>query len=194
MGLNPVNVKTAGGIPVFAQVFEVAQGGFTLDVTGLTAGDVIPAGSPFAADDVTRVAKLSKTAVVLTTSGATDTSYQVVKGHKLAVGEYLAKTVGDKAYAITAIDTSNAAYDSVTVGTTLGTLTANDVLFVSSATGATSAAIKNVPNGLLKNDVKVGSAEGISLVVRGTAYERRLPGLLTSMKTGMSGILFNKSY
>ena len=194
MGLNPIKTQTAGGIPVFAQIFEVAQGGFTLDVTGLTTDDVINAGTPFAADDVTRVAKLSKTAVVYETSGATDVAYKVNKGHKLAVGEYLAGTVGGKAYAITAIDTTNAAYDLVTVGTTLTTLTLGDVLFVSSATGATSAAVKNAPTGLLKNAVKVGAAEGVSLVTRGTVYERRIPGLLTSMKTALPGINFNKSY
>lgn len=44
-------------IPIFQKVLETARGGFTLDATGLTAGDVIPAGTPIAFDESTRKAK-----------------------------------------------------------------------------------------------------------------------------------------
>jgi len=47
-------------IPVFQKVLELARGGFTLDATGLTAGDIIPAGTPIAFDEATRKAKPAK--------------------------------------------------------------------------------------------------------------------------------------
>ena len=38
------------GIPVFQKVLETARGGFSLDITGLTKGDILPAGTPMTYD------------------------------------------------------------------------------------------------------------------------------------------------
>ena len=45
------------GIPVFQKVLETARGGFSLDITGLTKGDILPAGTPMTYDGATRKAK-----------------------------------------------------------------------------------------------------------------------------------------
>lgn len=46
-------------IPVFQKILETARGGFTLDMTGLTEGNVIPAGTPITFDEATRKAKVA---------------------------------------------------------------------------------------------------------------------------------------
>ena len=52
-------VKGASVKPIFQKVLETARGGFSLDATGLTAGDTIPAGTAIAFDEATRKAKLA---------------------------------------------------------------------------------------------------------------------------------------
>ena len=44
-------------IPIFQKILETARGGFSLDITGLTAGEKIPAGTPMTFDEDTRKAK-----------------------------------------------------------------------------------------------------------------------------------------
>lgn len=61
MALQPVKTNTSGtGIPIFQAVDHTLRGGLTLDATGLTAGDILKAGTPIAADETTRKAKVAK--------------------------------------------------------------------------------------------------------------------------------------
>lgn len=55
MKLN--KVEEVKGNVVFQKVLETARGGFTLDVTGLTVGEILPAGTPMTYDGATRKAK-----------------------------------------------------------------------------------------------------------------------------------------
>lgn len=133
-----------------------ATGGFTLDRTNLKEGtDFLEKGSPLAVNFSTRAAKLVKTAIVHDTAASDATVYKVKKNHHFKVGDKIAKTKGGKAYAISAIDTSKANYDELTVGTTIGASAAGDVLFESSAEGATHAAEANVANGILIHDTEI---------------------------------------
>ena len=57
---NHLGLKRLNGAPtkpIFQKVLETARGGFSLDTTGLTAGDIIPAGTAIAFDEATRKAK-----------------------------------------------------------------------------------------------------------------------------------------
>ncbi|WP_430827288.1 hypothetical protein [Chryseobacterium indologenes] len=54
--------EVAGDKTIYAHVLETALGGFALDVTGLTKGDQIPAGTAFTYDEATRLAKPDQTA------------------------------------------------------------------------------------------------------------------------------------
>jgi hypothetical protein len=196
MSLQPVKTTISYGVEVFQRVYENAQGGFTLSTTGLTSGYMIPEGAPFGYNEATRVATLLKTAQMYASATNVATTYNVLKGHAFAVGDYLASVVGGKAYAITAIDTSNAAYDILTVGTTLAvTLSAGDILFKSSATGASAAALDVTVRGLLYSPKVVGSDDSVSVVVRGTIYERRYtPGFPSAVKSALPSIIFSQSY
>ena len=55
--LEPTSKTGSRTIPIFQKVLETARGGFTLDATGLTAGETIPAGTPMVFDEETRKAK-----------------------------------------------------------------------------------------------------------------------------------------
>lgn len=198
MSLQPVRTIGAGDIEVWQNVFETALGGFTLDTTGLTtlaSGSVLKAGLPFGFDESTRKARCIKVATLYANATNSATTYQVLKGHNAIVGEYFGYTVGGAAYAITVIDTSNAAYDVLTVGTTLGVaITAGNVLFQSSATGASAAALIVTPRGALKEDTDPLANETLSVVIRGTLYHRRVPTWPSAVKTALPSILLSESY
>lgn len=56
--LQPVKTTYSYGVEIWQTVLETAQGGFSLDPTGLTLGDTIPAGTPIVFDEATRKAKI----------------------------------------------------------------------------------------------------------------------------------------
>ena len=195
MGLGLKKTTLNESAPVFQAMHETAQGGFKLDTTDLVAGAILVAGTPIAFDEATRLAKPVKTAVLQADAANNATNYRVKKGHLLKVGENFGATKGGAAYAITAIDTSNPAYDQLTLGTTLGVaLTTGTSLFQSSATGGSAAAVSGVAKGLLFEDTEVEANQSLSVVLRGTVYERRIPGVPDEIKAVLPNIIFSKSF
>lgn len=197
-GMGITRTPTKSGIPVYqgtAKDIQLLQGGCLLNTTGLTAGNIIPAGTPVVYDETTRVASILHNARAQANAGASAVNYPVEKGHSLAVGDYLASgAVGGKAFAITAIDTSNASFDTITVGTTIGAVTAGDLLFASTATGATASALPAI-NGLTYDEVIVSSNISLSVVIRGTVYARRVPwSAAIEALSGLKQFIYSKSY
>ena len=182
------------GVPVFQTVLENAQGGFTLDITGLAAGSVVKAGSVMGYDESTRMAKLIKTATVYENAGSSATAYKVYKGHYFAVGDFVALTVGGAADDITAIDKTNAAYDTITLAATIGAATAGASFFQSSAQGSTAGALPVTPKGLLYDDVDVATGADAAVCIRGTVYARRTPGVPTDIRTKLPLFVFSESF
>lgn len=184
------------GVPVFQNVHETAQGGFKLDTSVLPADAYVEPGMPLGYDESTRVAKVVKLAIVHANATNVATAIQVKKGHLFKVGDYVGKTVGSAAYAISAIDsTTSAVYDEFTVATTLGVaLTAGDVLFQSSANGAAAAAYSVTARGLNYQSTKVETGADVTAVNRGTVYARRITGgLTTAVKALIPSIIFSES-
>lgn len=183
------------GIPIWQTAHSpvTAQGGFTLDTTGLTAGEVIKGGSVIDFNESTRIAKVVKSATLTANAANNATTYQVKKGHNFKVGDNLAAATGGAAYAITGINTTNSEYDVLTVGTTLGVaLTAGTAVFQSSATGATAAA--GTARGLSYEDYLVAENMDISVVIAGVVYERRIPGVPATLKAMIPTIIFSQSF
>ena len=172
---------------------QVVQGGLLLSATGLAADYVIPAGTPVVYSESTRLASILGTGVAQANAGAADVAYLVLKGHTFKVGDYLASgAAGGKAYAITAINTTGSTvYDTLTVGTTIGAVTAGDLLYASTATGALASAYP-VVNGLLYADTLANAGESISVVIRGTVYARRVP-YNTSIAALLDDIIYSQS-
>lgn len=165
-------------IPVWQGIgkdIQLAQGGFALNATGLNSDTIIPAGTPFVFNETNRTATMVGGGSLQAAALASDTTYKVNKGSTYKVGDNFGSIAGGAAYPITAIDTSNSAYDVITVGTTLGVaLAVGANTFASSATGATSAAYPAI-NGLLYDDTQAIAGESVSIVIRGTIYARRIP-------------------
>lgn len=195
MGLQVKKTIVGALVAIWQFVLETAVGGFALDTTGLTDGTVLLPGTPMGFDEITRKARVVKTAELYENAGASDVAYKVKKGHLFKVGEYLAAVLAGKAYAITAINTSEAEYDTLTVGTTLGVaLTAGVGLFQSSATGASAAAYIVTPKGLLYDRVVSEASATLSVVIRGTVYARRAPKVPDAMRSALPLIVFSESY
>lgn len=196
MGMGITRTVGTNSIPVWQGIdkdIQLAQGGFLLTDPGLPTDTVIPAGTPVVYNETTRVAGILGTAVLYETAGGSATDYKLTKGHTLKVGDYLATgAAGGKAYAITAIDrTSSSLYDTATVGTTIGAATAGDLMYASTATGATASAYP-VINGLLYADTITGTGQDVSVVIRGTAYARRVPYNAT-IAAALTKIIYSQS-
>lgn len=202
-GLGVSRKKNTGAVPVWqGQVkdIQLVQGGFTLDQTGYSRGDVIPAGSPVVFVESTRQATIMRTGIAQATAASNATEYRVKKGSTLKVGDNLASgAVGGKAYPITAIDTTTSAdYDALTVGTTIGAVTAGDTLYASTATGATASALPAI-NGRLYSETEVDTdfKVTIGVVIRGTVYARRVPNsaaIEAALKTNGAYIIHSQSF
>lgn len=191
-----VRTKTTTEVPVFQKEIEVAQGGFKLNKANLTGVTSIPAGSVLNFDEATRVAKVLKTATVHANAISTAVNYQVKKGHTFVVGDQVGKVVGGVGTTVTAIDTSNADYDILTVAATMAAAVEGDVIFESSAVGATNAALAVTPKGLLRTslDLVAGFDHEVGAVIRGTVYNRRIPGASAEIKTALPHIIFSQSF
>lgn len=180
MGLQIKKKADKPSFPVFITVHEDYPGGVTLDMAGLTEGDVILAGALLSVDESTRLAKVLKTALIVENAAAGATTYKIAKlvknqPHLIKKAEVFAKAVGGPSYAISDLDVSNADYDVITVGTSLGAMAVGDVLFNSAASGANAGALKYNVNGQLRSHAEVSQNEFVPVVRVGTCYNRRLP-------------------
>lgn len=112
---------------------KVLPGGFKPAQT-IANGTVVRRGTPLCVDFSQRKAYICKAGLVLT--GGTTTKPRVAKGNYFAVGDRVSK-VGHYGASptISAIDTSNAAYDVLTLSAAYTGLSADDVLVEASAYG-----------------------------------------------------------
>ena len=195
MGLGHTKTTVTPQVEVFPKVLENAQGGFTLYNTALTAGDTVYRGTVMGYDESTRYAKVVKQAILYEAAENDDVAYKVKKGHHFKVADIFAYVVGGAAYAITEITTTETAYDTITIGTTLGVaIEAGEVLFQAETAGSDTASLLVEPKGLLYEDTVVAANEPVSVLIKGTAYKRRLPcGACDAVVTALSHIVFSES-
>lgn len=192
-------IKTVGvdKIPVFRPDLETVTGGFKLILTGLTVGSILAAGSAIVFDELARTAQVLKGAVVTANVGGGVTVIPVAKGHGFTVGQFIGKTPGGQTSNITVIDTSNALFDNITVGTSLGALTQGDALFQAgstSATGTYSVTPTADTFGLLKNATVVdANGTWVDVVNKCTVYVRRIPGIIPALRAINPEIKYSNS-
>lgn len=195
MGLGYKRTDSTGDIPVWqgtGKDIQLAQGGFYLEKGGLPVGTIIKAGTPMVFNETTRKAMFLATGKVVENAAADALSYKVAKGHTLKVGDNFAAKPQSAAYPITVIDKSHVDYDLVTLGTTIGAVTANSLVFGSSTTGAANSSFGAV-NGLLYRDQKIDDGESCSVVIRGTVYARRVP-YSKELETALPRIIYSQSF
>jgi len=169
MAIEFKRTKVAGHFPeIWRGECRMLPGGFK-PAQDFAVGTVLHRGTPLYVDFETMTAAVCKTAKVL--SGGTTTKPRVAKGHLFAAGDVVTKN-GDGASTptISAIDTSNADYDVLTLSAAYTGLAADDVLVESQAvteTGATATS-KYVPNAVV-GAVKEFDGKGIPTI--DAAYE-----------------------
>ena len=132
---------------VFMHKIADIRGGVSVNVSELTQ-DFLPEGSILSVPS-NGVSHVVKTATLQADATDSATEYKVLKGHNFKVGDVIMLATNAKAYAITGINTSNSAYDVLTVGTTLGlAASAGAFLMEAAEAGASGSAFKYQPQSL----------------------------------------------
>lgn len=203
MGLQIVESSGVQGMEVFQKILETLPGGFSFDETNnnYEVDHTIQKGHLVQYDESTRKVLIDKLGMVETASSTT--VIQIEKGSGFVAGDIVSTgATGGAAYTIQSVVRTNAAYDVITLNTAIGSVSPGDIIWLSSAEGASAGAYAVTPNGVLKNDMKykTGGNESVAVVVRGTVYERRLPGIpgggvIAAKKTALTDrIIFSQSY
>ena len=126
------------------------QGGGQLSITNLSAGIKFKKGALINFDFTTKEVNPVKNALVV--AGGTTSAPRVTKKHLFKVGDFV--YVSGDAVTINSIDTSNSAYDVLTLSAACTGATADAIIVQALAAGATPAA-KYTANVILGNRVKI---------------------------------------
>ena len=146
-------------------------GGFNIEDSDIDDGQYIPVLAPLAVDFKTRTAKVSKSVKAVEAINAT--TLKVQKGSFVKVSMHLGN--GTKGATISAIDTTNANYDTLTLSATIDGVKAGDVLF--EAKTVAGKEVKNPANFL--NYARVKKEAGATVTALGQAYEIQTEKLYT---------------
>lgn len=163
MGISFARQSFGGSFPeIWRGECKMLPAGFKLTST-ISVGTVIRRGTLVEVDFSNLTAKVAKRAVVL--AGGTTTKPRIGKGHLFAVGDVVTKEgSGSASPTISAIDTSNASYDTLTLSAAYTGLTTDDVLVESTAYGYYDAestdegALKVVASGASDGQVNLATA------------------------------------
>lgn len=127
MGITRKPTSLNGAMPIFWRgECKVLPGDFKVKQV-FPNGTLLPKGTPIKLDFATMSCDICATALVV--AGGTTAAPRVAKGHILQVGDTL--YLGENNQKITAIDTSNADYDVLTLAAALTGATAGAVLSAS---------------------------------------------------------------
>lgn len=135
---------------------------------------------------------VEKTALVVENVAASGTSVKIAKGSHFKVGDFVMSAVNGKAYAITAIDTTNATYDTVTIGTAIGEISKDAIIMLADGEHASSgAAFKFAPKALTGDsyDVEALSNNLVSAVTIGQFKESVIPPINDAILGALKGIV-----
>lgn len=165
--------------PVIIKIIEDVTGGGTIARAELKGviGE-LPPGVVVGVDS-NGLYHVVKTAKVSAVAAADAVAYQVEKNHVFKVGEAVTNggALEGAADVISAIDKSNADYDTITLAGTIGAAAKGDVLVLATAKAAAEAAtFKYAPVAVTMNKVDTTVANQQSgLLVRGTVNEAAMP-------------------
>lgn len=192
MGLQITRKKDTRVIRAFTHKIADIPDGVTVSVADLSQ-KVLSEGTAVG-KDAAGLYHVVKVAVLVAIAAADATTYDVAKGHDFKVGDFIMLKEGGKAYAITAIDTSDATKDVITVGTTLGAAAAKgDAIYHADAESAgTASKFKYAPLALVGEsyDVEPGSNLVVNAWTIGQIREANIKPLGAAVKAKLTGIQF----
>ena len=165
--------------------------GVTVKSAELVSGSILKEGTAIGkgSDGLYHV---EKTALVVETVASSGTSVKIAKGSHFKVGDFVMSAVNGKAYAITAIDTTNATYDTVTIGTAIGAIEKDAIIMLADGEHASSgAAFKFAPKALTGDsyDVEALSNHLVSAVTIGQFKESVIPPINDAILGELKGIV-----
>lgn len=137
---------------------------------------------------VNGICNVVKFAQVVADAGASDTAIKISKKNNFKIGNFVMAAIGAKAYAITAIDTTNSAYDVITLGTALGAITSGGFLIeAAAASTTTTSALKYTPFAVVGTGKLIISGQNIDTDawVIGVTKGNPLPSCISSVLTGI---------
>ena len=123
MAMTVKRVSDTAQSNVFLTKVADVPGGISVKASNLIDGGVIPQGTVVSAPS-SGVCAVIKTAKYV--AGGSTTAIRVEKNHHFEVADVVCAKESGKAYAITVINTSNASYDVITVGTAIDDPGSND--------------------------------------------------------------------
>ena len=133
--------------------------------------------------------KVCKTAQIITAAGATDTAYEVAKGHHFKVGDRFA-TADCVGQSITAIEKSNPAKDTITVGATLGKAVAAGTCAFESAAADSNLKVTPVAFAGSNEDVRENENLFVSAWVMGVIREQNAPAVNAAIKSALKCVVY----
>lgn len=166
--------------------------GVTVCVADLIPGVPLREGTAIAPDEA-GLYHVVKTASVVEAATTTATAYKVAKGHHFKVGDFVMFKTGAKSYAITAIDTTPATFDTITVGTTLGAaIPIGGTLTQAKAESATTSAFKYAPFAVCGDSypVEALSNTAVAAVTFGQFKAALCPPISDDIKAALPTIKF----
>ena len=194
MALTPVR-ETVGAVrDVFLKVFELYTGGFSINTAGFNKGVKLPKGSLLKVDESTRLAAPIKTAVLTATADQGASSFAVEPGHHFKVSDHVGLAGGGSAHRVKAITSTIIRIDSA-AGKNLGaTAGIGAVLYHAAGTAdAGAAAMKDVPNGILRYDTHIATGEFATVALRGSVYKERIQAHIAGHLANLKHIHFSES-
>lgn len=179
------------------QVYEDIPGGGIVDPDDFKSTTTVMPEGTLLGKDSNGIYHIFKTAELYENEANTEVAYKVLKNHEFVVGDFLMAAIdtGSACYAITAINTSNANYDVLTVGTTLGLAMLDGDMLVQGTSEQASAGAgvyKYEPVAIAMNAVDLTKDNlGCGLLVRGTVNQSLLPyGVDTKIKAYLPLVRF----
>ncbi len=136
------------------------RGGVSVKASEL-GGDFLHEGAVLSAPD-NGICHVVKLAQVVADVAEADKSIKVRKGGNFSKGDIVMTDEGGLAYAITAVDTSNKAYDTITVETALGAIAQGGFLVEAKAESATTTSeLKYTPLSIVGTGKPVQAGQNI---------------------------------
>lgn len=132
---------------VFMHKTADIRGGVSVKVSEL-GGDFLNEGAVLSAPD-NGICHVVKIAVLSEEATDTATDIKVNKGHNFKVGDFVMADEGGKAYAITAITTTEKTHDTIKVGTTLGVKIEKGGFIIEAASEEKTSKLKYTPLSLV---------------------------------------------
>jgi hypothetical protein len=142
--------------------------GFYLATAGLAAGMIVDKGCPLAVDYKAQTATPVKNVRINAAVASNGVNLKIDKGSLIKVGDFVSN--GTTTAEVTAVDKTNTAYDTITVGTTLGALAIGAVLFEVAASDSQEPKNKATHLNYRRTHID-GTDAKITVTAVGRAYE-----------------------